>query len=68
MDYSLLLGIHNLEKERNNNAIEAYYDLKITEHPPTTTAEQPHINAASAALNLSPNDQKSIKWNKVFSM
>lgn len=29
MDYSLLLGIHNLEKERNNAAIEAYYEARI---------------------------------------
>lgn len=29
MDYSLLLGIHNLEKERNNPEIEAYYETKI---------------------------------------
>ena len=29
MDYSLLLGIHNLEKDKNNIAIEAYYEAKV---------------------------------------
>lgn len=29
MDYSMLLGIHNLEKEKNNKAIEAYYEAKV---------------------------------------
>ncbi|CAF0920939.1 unnamed protein product [Brachionus calyciflorus] len=41
MDYSLLLGIHNLEKERNNNAIEAYYEAKI--------GDPNHINPSLAS-------------------
>jgi hypothetical protein len=68
MDYSLLLGIHNLEKEKNNKLIDAYFDLKLTEHPPTTTAEHPTTASAAAALGLSVNDQKTNKLNKVFNM
>jgi 1-phosphatidylinositol-4-phosphate 5-kinase len=29
MDYSMLLGIHNLEKERVNKAIETYYQNRV---------------------------------------
>ena len=31
MDYSLLLGIHNLDKEQNRFAIEEYSNLKLIE-------------------------------------
>ena len=71
MDYSMLLGIHNLEKELNNNALESYYNLKMTEHPPSSVPipDQTHNSNTTAAIyNLSPSEQKSNKWNKVFSM
>ena len=49
MDYSMLLGIHNLEKEHaaNTAALEAYYEAKVGDPFPTTPA------AAAAAANQS---------------
>lgn len=52
MDYSLLLGIHNLEKEKNNIAIEAYYEAKIIDPPPTTV-----IDATTSQSPLILNQQ-----------
>ena len=55
MDYSLLLAIHNLEKEQNNSAIEAYYDAKLNEPPPTTEPVTPstsHKRNSTKAFNL----------------
>lgn len=72
MDYSLLLGIHNLEKEQNNNALDSYYNLKMTEHPLVsfTMPDQSHNNnsASAAMFNLSPNEYKANKYNKFFSI
>lgn len=59
MDYSLLLGIHNLEKEKNNIAIEAYYEAKIIDPPPTTV-----IDATNSQSPLILNQNKSSSSNK----
>jgi 1-phosphatidylinositol-4-phosphate 5-kinase len=53
MDYSMLLGIHNLEKERINTAIEAYYDAKLGDPLPSTSAP------SSANPNTSEHVQPS---------
>jgi 1-phosphatidylinositol-4-phosphate 5-kinase len=45
MDYSLLIGVHNLEKEKNNQAIEAYYEAKISDQLQSTTS--PNLNTNS---------------------
>ena len=52
MDYSMLLGIHNLEKEHaaNTAALEAYYEAKVGDPFPTTPAA---AAAAAAAANQS---------------
>ena len=73
MDYSLLLGIHNLEKERNVNALDAYLDLRTHEqqqqqqHQPTTE----NTNTA-CEVNLSPtiNEQPraATRSNRSFNL
>ncbi len=60
MDYSLLLGIHNLEKEHVDSAIEAYFDAKLIDPPPTITVEQTGMQ--------SPNVKSNSKYDKVFNM
>lgn len=57
MDYSLLVGIHNLEKEKNNLAIEAYFDGKLQE-PQTTKGTD----------GLTPIVKTVQKYDKVFNM
>lgn len=47
MDYSLLIGIHNLEQERVNTAIEAYYDAKVGDPLPGTNDK----NLASSSMS-----------------
>ena len=66
MDYSLLLGIHNLEKEKNNSAIEAYFDAKLSDPPPTTNAE--HVPFTSTQPGLTPINKQVNKLDKVFNM
>jgi 1-phosphatidylinositol-4-phosphate 5-kinase len=57
MDYSLLVGIHNLEREKNNSAIEAYFDAKLQEPMPTKATE-----------GLTPIVKSVQKYDKVFNM
>lgn len=56
MDYSLLLGIHNLEKEKSNAAIEAYFDAKLGDlayiSQMNSLGQQ---NSSSMGQNLAPN-------------
>ena len=56
MDYSLLLGIHNLDKEQNNTASEEYFNLKRNE---------PLIKNAH---DTSPSNKLNTKLDKVFKM
>ena len=65
MDYSLLLGIHNLEKERNNSAIEAYFDAKSTD-PPLTKATETAPNNTNPGLT--PIVKSVNKLDKAFNM
>lgn len=58
MDYSLLLGIHNLEKERNNTATEAYYEAKINNpanysSSVNSTGSMPNTNRSSISTGRS---------------
>ena len=66
MDYSMLLGIHNLEKEKNNNAIEAYYEAKIVDPPPQTTVEA--ANSQTSPIILNQNRFSSRNLENVFNM
>lgn len=54
MDYSLLLGIHNLEKERNNTAIEAYFDAKLGDLTSNQSVHNASLAAAGSGIG-SPN-------------
>lgn len=58
MDYSLLIGIHNLEQERVNTAIEAYYDAKVGDVLPGTTSTNQNI-ATSSMSNANDSIQPS---------
>lgn len=62
MDYSLLLGIHNLEKEKVNSAIEAYYDARIGD--PIQTNSTPSTSAASNYDASRANK----KWENIFTI
>lgn len=44
MDYSLLLGIHNLEKEKNNTAIEAFFEAKLNDPASSDHRDNKHPN------------------------
>lgn len=44
MDYSMLLGIHNIEKERINSAIEAYYEAKVGDPLPSSIVNNNNNN------------------------
>ena len=75
MDYSLLLGIHNLEKDRNNNiAIEAYYEAKIGDlHTISENGNQLTNNSVGISNNNNNNNNKSTlsstkNWDNVFNM
>ena len=52
MDYSMLLGIHNLEKEKVNTTTEAYYEAKIGDamaaNTPGSTANPPPTSNTTA--------------------
>ena len=63
MDYSLLLGIHNVDKEKNSAAIDHFESRfeRQNEHTNTAHAEQLHTSNDK-------NDPKLAKINKVFSM
>jgi hypothetical protein len=70
MDYSLLLGIHNLEKERNNQAIEAFFDAKLSDPLSNKVSENANGGASS---HPGPSQQTPIiktvnKFDKVFNM
>ena len=66
MDYSMLLGIHNLEKEKNNNAIEAYYEAKVIEPPPQTTVEAANLQTSPIILTHTRSSNKNLE--NVFNM
>lgn len=82
MDYSLLLGIHNLEKERNNAAIEAYFDAKLGDLSSNHSNLNSSMGAGPGGSNLGspnlsshaggashPTVQKASKyWDSVFNM
>lgn len=61
MDYSLLLGIHNVDAEKNNTALIDHFESKFERQNDTTHAEQSHTSNDK-------NDPKSAKINKVFTM
>jgi 1-phosphatidylinositol-4-phosphate 5-kinase len=57
MDYSMLLGIHNLEKERNNTAIEAYYEAKVGDPlPQAAQTAQTHSTLSAERANSTSNE------------
>jgi hypothetical protein len=73
MDYSLLLGIHNLEKDKNNIAIEAYYEAKVGDLHTFNGAE--HSMSGGTANNSTINNQNpksalstTKNWDNVFNM
>ena len=58
MDYSLLLGIHNIEKESktgNNGHLEAYYEEQLTNNEPTQQQQQQQ----SHTMNVQNNNKDS---------
>ncbi len=55
MDYSMLLGIHNLEKERVNKAVEAYYEARVN-------------NVFERENESDTNTEKSSTSNKFYSL
>jgi 1-phosphatidylinositol-4-phosphate 5-kinase len=65
MDYSMLLGIHNLELAQNENqaAIEAYYDSKIGDPLPPTTSNQPSDSIGSNVPSTSQYTSSPITTN-----
>jgi len=56
MDYSMLLGIHNLEKEKVNTAIEAYYEAKVG----ADYVSQANTNTNT---NMNPQTQSTLSTN-----
>jgi hypothetical protein len=78
MDYSLLLGIHNLEKDRNNIALEAYYEAKVGDlHGLTGLSLNESATASGHPPNqltpMPPQHTKSSSntnrnWESVFNM
>jgi hypothetical protein len=74
MDYSLLLGIHNLEKDRNNIAIEAYYEAKVGDLHTFNGAEHgsdASANPGSTLNNQNPNKSSlstTKNWDNVFNV
>jgi 1-phosphatidylinositol-4-phosphate 5-kinase len=65
MDYSMLLGIHNLELAQNENqaAIEAYYDSKIGDPLPPSATNQPSDSNASGPPSTSQFTSSPITTN-----
>ena len=61
MDYSLLLGIHNLEKERNNAAIEAYYEAKIGE----PHVINPSVSSSTGSPSVSTTNRSSTSTRNI---
>ena len=57
MDYSMLLGIHNLEKERVNTAIEAYYEKKVGDALPQTNANNTQQSASNVERTNSTSNE-----------
>jgi hypothetical protein len=58
MDYSLLLGIHNIEKESktgNNGHLEVYYEEQLTNNESTQQQQQQQ----SHTMNVQNNNKDS---------
>jgi hypothetical protein len=54
MDYSLLLGIHNIEKESkngNNGHLEAYYEEQLTNNEPLQQQQQQQSHTMNVQNN-----------------
>jgi hypothetical protein len=61
MDYSLLLGIHNIEKESktgNNGHLEVYYEEQLTNNE-STQQQQQQQQQQSHTMNVQNNNKDS---------
>lgn len=68
MDYSLLLGIHNLEREKNNIATEAYFEAKVGDPSSNSNAIANSSTPSMASSNINSQHRNVKYWDTVFNM
>ena len=68
MDYSLLIGIHNLEKRRNP-AIDAFFEAKLTDRSNQSTNDSStNLTTRYSNFNFARMTSNFKKYDNVFNM